>query len=162
VAVAALAARILAAALLESDDLRSALVVQHFGCNRGARHRGRAQHRRVAAHHQNFAKPHDRADVAGDLAYLEYIIRNHTELPAAGFDDCEHRLIPSCSIPSSSIRPGRLLVQSVMGTCSARWEGPWPYLRKNKRRRKSPRRMAGFIAGQALESRQTGSKNRQI
>jgi hypothetical protein len=22
-------------------------------------------------------------------------------LPAAGFDDCEHRLIPSCSIPAS-------------------------------------------------------------
>jgi hypothetical protein len=28
-------------------------------------------------------------------------------LPAAGFDDCEHRLIPSCSIPSSEqVRAG--------------------------------------------------------
>jgi hypothetical protein len=24
-------------------------------------------------------------------------------LPAAGFDDCEHRLIPSCSIPASDM-----------------------------------------------------------
>src|SRR4029453_10099025 len=110
----------LAAALLEGDDLRSALVVEHFRRDRGAGHRGRAQHRRVTADHQNFAKLHDRADVTADLAYLEYIIRNDAVLPAAGFDDCEHRLIPSCSIPSSRLRPGRLLVQSVMGTCSAR------------------------------------------
>jgi len=30
-------------------------------------------------------------------------------LPAAGFDDCEHRLIPSCSIPASDqVRAGFL------------------------------------------------------
>src|SRR4030095_8764566 len=101
-------------------DLRSTLVVQHFRRDGSARQGGRAQHRRVTADYQNFAKLHDRANFARDLANLEYIIRNDAVLPAAGFDDCEHRLIPSCSIPSSSLGPGRLLVQSVMGTCSAR------------------------------------------
>jgi hypothetical protein len=53
------------------------------------------------ADQQNFAKLHDRPDIAGDLAYLEHIIRDDAVLPAAGFDDCEHRLIPSCSVPAS-------------------------------------------------------------
>jgi len=53
----------------------------------------------VAANHHYFAKLHDRSDIAGDLANLEHIIRNDAELPAAGFDDCEHRFFPSCSIP---------------------------------------------------------------
>ena len=107
VAIAALAARILAAALLERDHLRSALVLQHLRCHGSARHAGRAKHRRIAAKYQNFAKLHDRADEAFDLAYLEYIIRNDTVLPAAGFDDCEHRWIPSCSIPASErVRAG--------------------------------------------------------
>ena len=57
--------------------------------------------RRFTADQQHFAKLHDRPDIAGDLAYLEHIIRNDAVLPAAGFDDCEHRLIPSCSIPAS-------------------------------------------------------------
>jgi hypothetical protein len=34
-------------------------------------------------------------------------------LPAAGFDDCEHRFIPSCSIPASNKSPGRLFLQSL-------------------------------------------------
>src|SRR5206468_4467665 len=116
--------RILAAALLEGDDLRSALVVEHFGCDGSARHRRRAQHRRVTADHQNFAKLHDRADEAFDLAYLEYIIRNDAVLPAAGFDDCEHRFFPSCSIPASDIfpsgLPGSAFWSVVMGTIFAR------------------------------------------
>src|SRR6202043_1538886 len=87
--------------LLERDHLRPALVLQHFGCNGSALNRGHAKHRRIAAKHQNFAKLHDRADGAFDLSYLEYIIWDDTVLPAAGFDDCEHRLIPSCSIPAS-------------------------------------------------------------
>src|SRR5215469_7172914 len=101
VAIAALAARVLAAALLERDHLRAALVVQHFSCNRGACDGGRSQRRRVTTEHQHFTQLHDRSDIAGDLANLEHIIRNDAVLPAAGFDDCEHRLIPSCSIPAS-------------------------------------------------------------
>src|SRR6185437_15002423 len=110
---------VLAAALLERDDLGTALVLQHLGGNRGACDRRRAQHRRLAAHQQNLAKLHDRPDIAGDLAYLEHIIRNDAVLPAAGFDDCEHRLIPSCSIPASDWS-GPAFSSVVMGSISAR------------------------------------------
>jgi hypothetical protein len=82
-------------------------VLQHFGRNGSACHGGCAEHRLIAADQQNFAKLHDRPDIAGDLAYLEHIIRNDAVLPAAGFDDCEHRFIPSCSIPASErVRAG--------------------------------------------------------
>jgi hypothetical protein len=80
---------------------------------------------------------HDRADIAGDLAYLEHIIRNDAVLPAAGFDDCEHRLNPSCSIPASEhFRVGFLF--SRYGY-DFRAIGSWPPAnsRKNKRREKS-------------------------
>jgi hypothetical protein len=40
-------------------------------------------------------------------------------LPAAGFDDCEHRLIPSCSIPASDMS-GPAFSSVVMGSISAR------------------------------------------
>src|SRR5207244_11111565 len=113
VAIPGLAARVLAAALLERDDLGAALVLQHFGCDRSARDRGRAKHRLLAAEQENFAKLHDRTDIAGDLAYLEHIIRNDAVLPAAGFDDCEHRLIPSCSIPASDQVRAGFFVQSL-------------------------------------------------
>src|SRR6202022_520195 len=103
VAIATLAARILAAPLLERDHLGAALVLQHFGCNGSARDRRCAEHRRISAEQENFAKLHDRADIAVDLANLEHIIRNDAVLPAAGFDDCEHRFIPSCSIPASDV-----------------------------------------------------------
>src|SRR5438128_4264690 len=91
----------LAPALLERDYLRAALVLQHFGRDRGAGHRRRAQHRRVASDQKHLAQLDDGADIAGDLAYLKHIIRNDAVLPAAGFDDCEHRFNPSCSIPAS-------------------------------------------------------------
>jgi hypothetical protein len=82
-------------------------VLQHFGRHARARNRGGAKHGRFTADQQNFAKLHDRPDIAGDLAYLEHIIRNDAVLPAAGFDDCEHRLIPSCSVPASDwVRAG--------------------------------------------------------
>jgi hypothetical protein len=40
-------------------------------------------------------------------------------LPAAGFDDCEHRFIPSCSIPASDTS-GSASSSVVMGSISAR------------------------------------------
>ena len=63
-------------------------------------------------------------------------------LPAAGFDDCEHRFIPSCSIPASDVShagfcPGRLFGQSLWIRFS-RGSGANPSKsRKNKRREKS-------------------------
>ena len=113
-------------------------MIQHFGRNGSACHRRRAQHRRVTADHQNFTKLHDRADIAGDLAYLEHIIRNDAVLPAAGFDDCEHRFIPSCSIPASeSSEPAFSTV--VMGSISARPGKTLQRPRKNKQARESSR-----------------------
>jgi hypothetical protein len=94
-------------------------VLQHFRCNRSTRHRWRAEHRLLASDQQNFAKLHDRSDIAGDLAYLEHIIRNDAVLPAAGFDDCEHRFIPSCSIPASD-ESGPAFSSVVMDSISAR------------------------------------------
>jgi hypothetical protein len=65
--------------------------------------------RRITADHQHFTKLHDRADIAGDLANLKHIIWDDPELPAARFDDCEHRSIPSCSIPTlGQVRAGFL------------------------------------------------------
>src|SRR6266481_2423299 len=161
VAITALAARILAAALLERDDLGAALVLQHFGCDRSARDRGRAKHRLLAAEQENFAKLHDRTDIAGDLAYLEHIIRNDAVLPAAGFDDCEHRLIPSCSIPASD-RSGPAFSSVVMGSISAQ-SGSDPSSRaKISGARKIPRRVAGLIARSRPESRQSTPKTGQM
>src|SRR5215471_4695045 len=48
-AMSALAPRILAAPLLEGDDLRTAHVIQHFGSDRCTRNRGGAKYRMVAA-----------------------------------------------------------------------------------------------------------------
>ena len=85
-----LALRVLAATLLESDDLGAALVVENFNRNAGASNGRHAEHRRIATEHEHFTKLHDRAGFASDLANLKYIIRNNTVLPAAGFDDCIH------------------------------------------------------------------------
>src|SRR6201999_3916037 len=104
---------------LERNDLRPALVLQHFGRNGGAGNRRRTEHGRLTANQQDFAQLYDRSDVAGDLASLEHIIRNDAVLPAAGFDDCEHRYIPSCSIPASN-SVGPAFSTFVMGSISAR------------------------------------------
>jgi hypothetical protein len=61
-------------------------------------------------------------------------------LPAAGFDDCEHRLIPSCSIPASD-RSGPAFSSVVMDSIFAR-SGSYPLEpHKNKQREKIPRRV---------------------
>ena len=111
---------------------------------------GIAQHRRVTADHQNFTKLHDRADFAGDLAYLEHIIRNDAVLPAAGFDDCEHRLIPSCSIPASDlrVRVGFLVSRYGYDFRADPRANPYEFAQKQAAR-EIPRRMAGLIAADA-------------
>ena len=120
---------------------------------------GHAQHRRVTADDQDFTKLHDRADIAGDLANLEYIIRNDAVLPAAGFDDCEHRLIPSCSIPASDrkVRVGFLFSRLWVRVPRAPGVIPWNP-RKNKRRRKS---RAGWRAYSRLKAASQGKRGRK-
>src|SRR3954471_6587436 len=160
VAIAALAARVLAAALLESDDLGTALVVEHLDRNGRACDRGQTQDRRVAADQQNFIELHDRADFAFDLAYFQDIIRNDAVLPAAGFDDCEHRCFPSCSIPASRHGVGAGFLSVVMGLCEFCAGGSYPFEnpRKNKRREKRPAPVGGFIAADRTESRKSRRK----
>jgi hypothetical protein len=58
-------------------------------------------------------------------------------VPAAGFDDCEHRFIPSCSIPASD-KSGPAFSSVVMGSISARSGSDPVKLRKNKQREKNP------------------------
>ena len=61
----ALASRILAAALLEGDDLLPAHMVEHLGADRRARNGGRAKQGRLAADDQDFAEFHNRAGRSG-------------------------------------------------------------------------------------------------
>ncbi|WP_213030951.1 hypothetical protein, partial [Acinetobacter baumannii] len=93
------------------------------------------------------------------------IIRNDTVLPAAGFDDCEHRFIPSCSIPASdnSLQglSGSAFWSVVMGTIFAPVGGEPRKIAQKQAARESPRRMGGLIAAESRESRQTGLKTGQ-
>src|SRR5262249_25522866 len=79
----------------------------------------RTEHRRITADDQHFTQLHDRADIAGDLANFKHIIRNDAVLPAAGFDDCEHRSCPSCSYSVARANPARLLVSRLWFRCSS-------------------------------------------
>jgi len=88
-------------------------------------------------------------------------------LPAAGFDDCEHRLIPSCSIPASdqsskTDMSGSAFWSVVMGTIFAldRGANPLDFAQKQAAR-EIPRRMAGLIAAAAPESRRSRPKTGQ-
>jgi len=72
-------------------------------------------------------------------------------LPAAGFDDCEHRFIPSCSIPASDCS-GPAFWSVVMGSIFAR------DAQKQTAREKSRAGLRGLIAAGSPESRQTTPK----
>jgi hypothetical protein len=82
---------------------------------------------------------HDRPDIAGDLAYLEHIIRNDAVLPAAGFDDCEHRLIPSCSIPASErVRAGFFFSRYGFNLCAIGERSPKSAQKQTARENPAP------------------------
>src|SRR5712675_65225 len=93
-AVAALAPRVLAAALLEGNDLRTPAVADDLGRDARAGNHRRAKLRRVAAQHDDVAKLHDGARLALDALDLEDLVLGDPVLLAAGFDDCEHRFFP--------------------------------------------------------------------
>src|SRR6185437_9696604 len=108
VAVAALAPRILAAALLEGDHLVAARVLEHFAGNGGARDSRRAELGRIAAHDKDLAKLDDLAGLAIDPVDPDDVFGGNPVLFSAGLDDCEH-LSSSCSIPVLGPVPDRLL-----------------------------------------------------
>src|SRR6185437_5834782 len=90
-AVTALAARILAPALLERDDLVAAGVLEHLAGNGRARDGRGAELRRVAAKHQHFAELDDLARLAIDSVNPDDVFGGHPVLFAARSYDCEHR-----------------------------------------------------------------------
>jgi hypothetical protein len=86
----ALAARILAPALLESDDLGTAPLVKHFGRDGGAGDGRRTEHDAVAADDEHFAEFDDLTGFALDLVDLEHIFRGNAVLLATCLEDREH------------------------------------------------------------------------
>jgi hypothetical protein len=83
-------------------------------------------------------------------------------LPAAGFDDCEHRFIPSCSIPASEqVRAGFLFSRYGYEFCAKR-ERVLQIHAKTSGARNPPRRLAGLIAAGSRESRKRRAKTGQI
>ncbi len=101
----ALASRILAAPLLEGNDLRAAHMIQHLGANCGTRHRGGAEHGLVATNHQNFSKFHNRAGLGIEPVDPEHVLGDNAILLAARFNDREHLLFlgvrARCSDPGA-------------------------------------------------------------
>src|ERR1700709_2070723 len=83
---------VLAAALLEGDDLLALALRKDLTGDRGARNQRRAMGRRIAAEHQDFADGEGRADVAGDLLDHQNVVLGPFVLLAAGADNGEHEL----------------------------------------------------------------------
>ena len=93
-AMAALAPRILAAALLEGDHLGAAALLDHLGGDAGAGNRRRAElrlSRRRASARRQAARS---AGLALDPLDLDDLVLGDPVLLAAGLDDCEHRSGP--------------------------------------------------------------------
>src|SRR5262245_3068760 len=88
-AVAALAPRVLAPALLERDDLVAALVPDHLAGHAGAAHGGAAHLNAVAAEQEHFELD-DIAWLALELVDLDHVVGGDAVLLPAGLDDCEH------------------------------------------------------------------------
>src|SRR5262249_29443636 len=88
--MAAPAPRILAAALLERDDLGAAALLDHLGSDRCAGDRRGAKRHGVAADDQHLTDADDLTGLARDLLDLEQVLGGNAVLLTAGLDDCEH------------------------------------------------------------------------
>jgi hypothetical protein len=90
-AVAVAPAMVLAALLLEDDDLRPAALLDDLGGHRGTRYMGRADGCGLAlAHHQHLLEGHCGTGLAGQLLDHDDLILGDFILLAAGLDDCVH------------------------------------------------------------------------
>src|SRR5262249_13205497 len=85
-----LAPRILAAALLEGDDLRAAHMIQHFGPDRRTFNGGGAKHSPIAADPQDLTEFHTRAGRSFEPVDPKHVLGDNAILLAARFDDREH------------------------------------------------------------------------
>src|SRR5689334_8715149 len=86
-AMTALAARVLAPALLEGDDLRPARLRQDFRRNRCALDCWGAERRGVTADHQHLAERNNVAGLAGNFLDFQLVVGSNAILLAAGLDD---------------------------------------------------------------------------
>jgi len=146
--VADLAARILAAALLESDDGAVLALLDDLGGNRGAIDERRAERDVLAlAMGQHLADLDDFADLGLELLDLEQIVGGNAVLLAARFDDCEHFLpfAVRSALMNRFGRFGRLFVSLRVQKTSGAEDAPrrlravptrWSTASQGKRRRK--------------------------
>src|SRR5690606_13314742 len=91
VAETALAARILAAALLESDHLVAAGVLEHLARDHGAVNGRHADGGRIATEQQDLTKLNHLSRFGLYAVDPDHIFGHNAVLLTAGFDDCEHR-----------------------------------------------------------------------
>ena len=97
---------ILAAALLEGENLAGAALIDDFGDDHGAVHEGRADGGGFAfADHENFGEFDGSAGVALEAFDGENVVGGNAVLLATGLDDCEHRFFLSCSVRLYPLRP---------------------------------------------------------
>src|SRR3546814_8842726 len=89
---------ILAATLLEGENLLATIVLDHFGLDGGALHEGSAELGiGTFADDQDFLEFDRRAGFGVELLDGDDIVGHDAVLLTAGLDDCEHYFILSCS-----------------------------------------------------------------
>jgi hypothetical protein len=97
-AVASRPTRVLTPPLFESDDFRASGLLDQFARNGRSLHDRGSNRRSVwTDDHQHLIEGDLIAHFTGDPVNLDYIIGGDAVLPAACFDDCEHRSLPACS-----------------------------------------------------------------
>src|SRR5919109_709539 len=97
--MAALAAVVVAAVLLEDQHLVGLGLIQHLGHDRSALHQRRADLQvGIFAHHQDFAERHVGAGFDFQLLDQNDVVLGDLVLLAARLDHCEH-VVPSQSFP---------------------------------------------------------------
>src|SRR5262245_27667664 len=98
--VAALAAIVVAAVLLEDQNLVGQGLVEHLGHDRSALHQRRADLEvGIFAHHQDFVERHVGAGFDFQLLDQNDVVLGDLVLLAARLDHCEH-VVPSRSFPT--------------------------------------------------------------
>src|SRR5437763_16428808 len=110
--MAALAARVLAAALLEGDDRLAAALLDQFAGHRGARYRRAPDRDGLAADQEHFAELDRVAGFSRNLVDRDQVLLGDPILLPAGPDDCEHGYFPRLPRRSDrrsdlSLCPGR-------------------------------------------------------
>src|SRR6476469_5807905 len=139
--MSALALGVLAATLLERNDLGAAGLLDHF-----ARHRGAGDDRRadLPVHHQDLVERDRFAGFGDELLGGDDVVGGNLVLLAAGLDDCEHRFCPRVRSGSARLR------RTAVFLCS---DPAWIFGRRALLRESSPLARAARNRAQAREPR---------